>query len=153
MSSSNTVINPKPCSYNCGVRIHWNTLENAYFEVFTKQKHICKNRPINKPSVGLPTGSNTNTNRPYYSKKPYIQRQKMSNSLELLSGPISEVQKKYELLSDIVTDLGGKCHGSQSHINGNNISLVVYYEVPIGQRDLVKQKFNNITRNNLILQR
>ena len=67
----------------------------------------------------------------------------MSNSLELLSGPISEVQKKYEILSDIVTEYNGKVHGSQSHINGNNISLVVYYEVPIGQRDLVKQKFNN----------
>ncbi len=69
----------------------------------------------------------------------------MSNSLELLSGPISEVQKKYEILSDIVTEFNGKVHGSQSTVNGNNISLVVYYEVPIGQRDLVKQKFSNQT--------
>ena len=29
MSNTNTVINPKPCNYNCGTRIYWNTLENA----------------------------------------------------------------------------------------------------------------------------
>ena len=37
----------------------------------------------------------------------------MSNSLELLTGPIDTIQKKYEILSDIV-EYGGKCHGSQS---------------------------------------
>ena len=31
-----------------------------------------------------------------------------------------------------------------STINGNNISLVVYYEVPIGQRDEIKRKFANL---------
>jgi hypothetical protein len=67
----------------------------------------------------------------------------MSNSLELLSGPIEDIQKKYEILSDIITDLGGKTHGSQSHINGNNISLVVYFEVPLGKREDVKTRFNN----------
>jgi len=44
----------------------------------------------------------------------------MSNSLELISGPIDSVQKKYEILSDIMTDLSGKVHGSQSHILANN---------------------------------
>jgi hypothetical protein len=24
---SNTIINPKPCSYNCGIRIYWNNQE------------------------------------------------------------------------------------------------------------------------------
>ena len=43
MSSTNT-INPKPCNYGCGTRIYWNTLENAYFEVFAKKKHVCPNR-------------------------------------------------------------------------------------------------------------
>ena len=57
-------------------------------------------------------------------------------------------------LSDIVTEVNGKVHGSQSHVNGNNISLVVYYEVPAeGKREECKQKFNTITKNNLILQR
>lgn len=75
----------------------------------------------------------------------------MSNSLELLSGPIDSIQKKYELLSDIVSEYNGKVHGSQSHIVANNlISLVIYYEVPVGKREEVKRKFNNhfvYTRN------
>ena len=66
---------------------------------------------------------------------------KISNSLELLSGPIDSVQKKYEILSDIVTEYNGKVHGSQSSINGNNISLSVYYEVPEGKREEVKSQF------------
>ena len=67
----------------------------------------------------------------------------MSNSFELLTGPVSEIQKKYEILSDIViVEYGGKVHGSQSHIFANNIQLIVYYEVPLGQRDEVKRKFS-----------
>ena len=38
----------------------------------------------------------------------------MSNSFELLTGSIAEIQKKYEILSDIVmVEHGGKVHGSQ----------------------------------------
>ena len=45
----------------------------------------------------------------------------MSNSFELLTGPIDTIQKKYEILSDIViVGYGGKLHGSQSHIVVNN---------------------------------
>ena len=78
----------------------------------------------------------------------------MSNSLELLAGPISEIQKKYEILSDIVTEHNGKVHGSQSHIVANNsISLIVYYEVPEGKWEEVKQKFSDFTRNIVALQR
>ncbi len=64
----------------------------------------------------------------------------MSNSFELLLGPIDSVQKKYEILSDIVTKHNGKVHGSQSHINGNIVSLVVYYEVPEGKREELKNR-------------
>lgn len=69
----------------------------------------------------------------------------MSNSLELLQGPIEDIQKKYEILSDIVSEANGKVHGSQSHIisGSNNISLVVYCEVPEGKREEVKQRFKN----------
>ena len=66
----------------------------------------------------------------------------MSNSFELLTGPIDTIQKKYEILSDIVSEYNGKVHGSQSHIVPNNIQLIVYYEVPLGQRDEVKRKFD-----------
>jgi hypothetical protein len=58
-----------------------------------------------------------------------------------LTGPILEIQKKYEILSDIVTEYNGKVHGSQSHINGNIISLIIYFEVPEGKREMVRQKF------------
>ena len=73
----------------------------------------------------------------------------MSNSLELLQGSIADVQKKYEILNDIVSEANSKVHGSQSHIvnvannNSTIISLIVYYEVPEGQRDIIKHKFSN----------
>jgi hypothetical protein len=79
----------------------------------------------------------------------------MSNSLELLTGPIDTIQKKYEILSDLViVEHGGKVHGSQSHnVTNNSMQLIVYYEVPLGQRDEVKQKFDNMIRNLMTLQR
>ena len=155
MSSTNTIINPKPCNYQCGTRIYWNTSENAYYEVFSGKKHICPNRSSsnNKKPMSLPIGTDTTTNtnrQSFYSKKSWSPKLKMSNSVELLSGPIDSIQKKYEILSDIVTEANGKVHGSQSHIIGpgnNIISLIVYYEVPEGKREEVKQKFNN---NNFI---
>jgi len=67
----------------------------------------------------------------------------MSNSFELFTGPVSDIQKKYDILSDIVTEYNSKVHGSQSHIitANNSLSLIVYYEVPEGKREEVKQKF------------
>jgi len=72
----------------------------------------------------------------------------------LLTGPIDLIQKKYEILSDIViVEHGGKVHGSQSHIvaNNNSMQLIVYYEVPLGMRNEVKQKFNNKNKSVYIL--
>ena len=134
---SSNIINPKPCNYNCGTRIYWDTNTNSYLEVFTKQKHICKNRT---KSASSPSYSNKSN---YYNKFTKQPKPKMSNSLELLTGSIDSVQKKYEILSDIISDLGGKTHGSQSQITGNNISLIVYYEVPEGKREEVKFQFKN----------
>ncbi len=74
----------------------------------------------------------------------------MSNSFELLTGPFTDIQKKYEILSDIVSEANGKVHGSQSHMIANNsMSLVVYYEVPLGKTKEVKQKFNNLRNNEI----
>ena len=88
----------------------------------------------------------------YMNKKLscYLSQQskpKMSNSSELLQWSIKDIQKKYEILSDIVTEMGGKVHGSQSHIvaPNNTLQLIVYYEVPEGKRDEVKNKFENTT--------
>jgi hypothetical protein len=66
---------------------------------------------------------------------------KTSNSFELLTGPIDAIQKKYEVLSDIVTEYGGRVHGSQRERDPKTglIDLLIYYEVPLGNRDEVKQ--------------
>ena len=155
MSTQNNIY-PKSCNYGCNTQIYWNTSVHEYWEVFTQKKHICPNR-VNKSSV---TNANTSSatiagvsaSKPtYYNKKPWSSqpKPKMSNSFELLTGPsIGTVQKKYEILSDIVSEYNGKVHGSQSHIVANNsIQLIVYYEVPLGQRDEVKRKFENFVRN------
>lgn len=78
----------------------------------------------------------------------------MSNSFELLTGPIDIIQQKYEILSDIIIEVSGRVHGSQSHnVTNNSIQLIVYFEVPEDKRDEVKQKFNNMIRNVFALQR
>ncbi len=147
------IINPKPCDYNCGTRIYWNTLENAYFEIFSGNRHQCPNRQRGKKSNSvLQTTTNTTTKPNYYKKSYYATQQqpkpKMNNSLELLQGSITDVQQRYEILSDIVSEANGKVHGSQSHIiSANTISLIVYFEVPEGKREEVKQRFNDFIRN------
>ena len=129
----------------------WNASINEYWEVFTKKKHICSNRS-NKPVTANTnsTTAPTSTKPTYYNKKPCDSNQqpkpKMSNSFELLTGPtVAEIQKKYEILSDIViVEYGDKVHGSQSHnVTNNSMQLIVYFEVPLEQRNKVKQKFNN----------
>lgn len=158
--SSTSNINPKPCAYGCNTQIYWNTSVKEYWEVFSKKKHLCPNRS-NKPIAAVANNtSNTSaaTTKPYYyNKKPWtsIPKPKMSNSFELLTGSIDTIQKKYETLSDIVTEHGGKVHGSQRDRDPKIglTDLLVYYEVPLGQREQVKRKFNDfvlsiITRTN-----
>ena len=141
-SNSTNIINPKPCSYNCGTRIYWDTSSKSYMEVYTKQKHLCKNRT---KSASSPSYSNKPN---YYNKFSKQPKPKMSNSLELITGSFDSVQNKYEISSDIVTEYNGKIHGSQSQINSNNISLMIYFEVPEGKREEIKEKFNTITKSN-----
>jgi hypothetical protein len=104
------------------------------------------------------TATTTNNTKPTYYKKPWSNQQpkpKMFNSFEYLQSSIREIQQKYEILSDIVTEYGGKVHGSQRDRDPKTglIDLLVYYEVPFGQREEVKRKFNDfvlslITRTN-----
>ena len=154
-SNTNQNINPKPCVYNCGVQIFWNTATSEYLEGFTKKKHVCPNR-VNKSVTNTPSTTGATTKPTYYSKKPWSTMQpkpKTSNSFELLTGPIETIQKKYEILSDLViVEHGGKVHGSQSHIGTNNsIQLIVYYEVPLGQREEVKRKFDSLVKSHIVL--
>ena len=148
-SNTNQNISSKLCVYGCGINLYFNTSTNEYWEVFTKKKHVCPNRSNQQKSTIYTHSVNNKPN--YYNKFTKQPKPKMSNSLELLTGPISEVQKKYELLSDIVTEYNGHVHGSQSHILPNNtISLVVYYESPAegNTRDLIKQQFKSIVLHN-----
>jgi hypothetical protein len=144
-NNQNNIINPKSCTYGCNTQIYWNTSVNEYWEVFTQKKHICPNRVNNKNSK--PTTSN-NTKPTYYNKKSSWNSQatkpKTDNSLMLLLGSIENIQKHYEFLSDLIRDHNGKVHGSQrdKDIDGN-LNILVYYEVPLEQRDEVKRKFDN----------
>ena len=58
-----------------------------------------------------------------------------------------------QILSDIVTEYNGKVHGSHRDRDPKTglIDLLVYYEVPLGMRDEVKQKFNNKNKSVYIL--
>lgn len=116
MSTNQNNLYPKSCNYGCNTQIYWNSSVNEYWEVFTKKKHICPNRSSNaKPTKT--TAATTNNTKPIYYKTPWSSQQqpkrKMSNSFEYLQGSITEIQKKYEILSDIVTVYDGKVHGSQ----------------------------------------
>ena len=125
---------------------------------YSQKRHLCPNR-VNKTSATNSTNSPTGvSSKPtYYIKIPWstAPKPKMFNSFELLTGPIDTIQKKYEMLSDIVSEHNGKVHGSQRDRDPKTglIDLLVYYEVPLGQREEVKRRFNDfvlsiITRTN-----
>ena len=69
----------------------------------------------------------------------------MSNSFEFSTGPIETVQKNYEVLSNIVTEYNGKVHGSQKDRDPKTglLDLLVYYEVPVGNREEIKRRYQN----------
>ena len=74
MSSNQNNIIPRDCLYKCNTRIYWDTNQNAYFEVFTRKKHICPNR-VNKSTTT--TTAPATTNRPtYYNKFEKHQSQR-----------------------------------------------------------------------------
>jgi hypothetical protein len=56
-------------------------------------------------------------------------------------------------LIDIVTKHGGKIHGSQRDRGPNTglIDLMVYYEVPLENKEEVKRNFNNLVRNHIVV--
>ena len=55
---------------------------------------------------------------------------------------------------DIVTKRGGKIHGSQRDRDPNTglINLMVYFEVPLENKEEVKRNFNNLVRNHIVVQ-
>jgi hypothetical protein len=136
MSTSNTnIINPKACTYGCNTRIYWDNSSSSYLEVFTKKKHICPNR--SKSNNITQTTTNT-TNKPTYYKKSYYATQpkpKMDNSIIVLQGSVSEVTRKYEILSDIVTEYNGKINCLNLLLLIQNLYHYLYIMTPEGKRD------------------
>lgn len=174
--SSSTNTNSKLCKYCNQVQIYSNTTKKGYFEVENGNKHFC----VTRKSTQSNTNTSQGTNRPIYysvSGKPLTTQQQTkqqvtrhSNSIQILKGTEEQVQKQYETLADILAELGGRIHGSQSHYietsgidtnkrvkDGNGywwktrldheLRIVVYYEVPTAeQRELVKQRFRIIEK-------
>jgi hypothetical protein len=58
----------------------------------------------------------------------------MSNSLELLEGSIDLIQKKYEILSDIVTEYILKFTIRNLIFFQNNLISLIVFEVPKGKK-------------------
>ena len=159
-NNNNQNINPRSCVYGCGIQIYWNASVNEYWEVLTKKRHICPNIVSNKNKTSITPPSNAP--KPYYynsTKKASFSsanpKPKMSNSFELLTGPIDTIQKSmksYLILfqSKMVRSMVLNPISLQIIC----MKLIVYYEVPLGQREEVKRKFENFVRNNqLALQR
>ena len=147
-------IRPKSCTYGCGVEIYWNTEENTYYELDSKKKHICPNIATynREPAIIPPTTAAVKPT--YYNKFSNTNeattatriKSKMDNSFEFLQGSPDTIKRNYEFLSDIIRDCNGKVHGSQSHISNNSLYLIVYYEVPEGQREHLKKKIGNFSQ-------
>jgi hypothetical protein len=131
----------KTCIYGCNTQIFWNPDHNEYWEAYTSKKHICPNRG----SYGnKPTSTSLNTSSPYRKGRySTLSKPKMDNSFELLQGSVKEVQKQYEVLLDIIRNHNGKVHGSQrdKDVKTGMLDIIVYYEVPEGQREEVKRIF------------
>jgi len=153
--TQSSVTNSRLCNYGCNTLIYWNNSKRAFVEVEIGNKHFCQAR---KPTNTMGS-NNLKVNSPTFttgSGKPLL---KHSNSIQVLKGSEEQVTKQYEKLSDIVTELGGKIHGSQSHyVNASGIGsgnfpdaigvelrIIAYYEVPTSEnRKLVKQKITVI---------
>lgn len=149
MSSMKT----KPCGFNCGTELYWNTEMSRYYEVDTDKPHFCPNYVKGKkpdPSSQFkykPTNSSTSTNQTSYTPKPKEDPKIkiMGNSYTHLTGPPSIIELGYERLSDIIRDAGGKIHGSQRGVDEENkMDLIVYWEVPLDWRPNVKESINQM---------
>ena len=74
----------------------------------------------------------------------------MDNSVEILQGSADIIIKQYEVLTDLIKEFEGKTHGSQSHsLQNNSLQIVIYYEVPEGKRDEIKEIFKTYARNEI----
>jgi hypothetical protein len=162
MSFDDNTIKPKLCTYGCNVEIYWNIEKNDYWELNTKKKHVCPTRvkkyPL-KPMFQSVSSSNSTKSISYYESNVgksfnYLQHPKTSHSFELLTGlTIVEIQKKYEILTEIIIAAKGKVQRSQLERDPTTgkPGMLVYYEVPQGQISEVKRKFGNSIKNTVLI--
>ena len=126
----------KLCSFGCNTVLYWNLEQNKYYELNTRKIHICPNRK-NAPAATTTTkpkeSSYTYNNNKTWTKTKE-EKVPMSNSIEIIQGEPREIRMKYEYLSDLINTAKGRTHGSQSHIVGGKLAVIVYYEVPEGWR-------------------
>ena len=66
----------------------------------------------------------------------------MDDSFGFLAGSPESIKIQYEYLSDLMR-FSRKGTWFSISFDGSNMQLIVYYEVPEGKREEVKQKFNN----------
>jgi hypothetical protein len=161
MSFTNNTIKPKLCKYGCNVEIYWNIEKSDYWELNTKKKHICPSRvkryPL-KPIFQPASSPNSTKSISYYNNFGksfnYSEYSKTSHSYELLAGlTIVEIQKKYEILTEIIIAAKGKVQRSQLERDPTTgkPGMLVYYEVPQGQISEVKRKFGNSIKNTVLI--
>ena len=142
MSSFN--LKTKPCQY-CGKEIYWNVLKNQYDELTTKQKHTCEK--YSKPT--FTDNKEKSYDKPYraYSKYNKEPKPPVSNTFELLEGSPKECRMQYQYLCDLIEKVKGKIHGSQSHITDTGLKMLIYFEVPVGERDTLHKRFEMFLNN------
>lgn len=135
-------VKTKECS-GCKKQIYWNVSQNKYYEVETAAQHNCPNRESflkPKPSNNYALYSKPQSQ---WAKAPQQEKPIMSNTFEFLQGSPRQVREQYQYLSDTISSLKGKVHGSQSHVNFTNgtLNMFIYFEIPVGQRETVQRDF------------
>jgi hypothetical protein len=126
------IINPKPCAYCSSYSNLLEYFSKEILEFFLQKKHIC-------PNCGQKSATATITPLP-------LTTPKSSNSFELfINSPKAKIQNSMRCSLIWLTEQGERVHGSQRDSDSKTrmIDLLIYYEVPQGQRKEVK-KFDNI---------
>ena len=102
MSTQNNIY-PKPCVIDAILRFI-GILQQTNIGKYSPRKNIFVQIDLSNKQIHKQLILQQQLQPTYYNKKPCHTRAKpkMSNSFELLQGSIAEIQKKYEILSDIV---------------------------------------------------
>lgn len=162
---STSYIKYKPCGFNCGQEIFWDKENNEYREKSTKKRHVCPNykrKSVATNTVNTSTGQVGGTNNTPNFKKDWtnkppnlqytstVEKPRLANSFEYLTGSVREIRLMYEELSRLIREAGGKVHGSQRGQDQERmLDILVYYEVPELSKLGVQDAFSKWCSENL----